>query len=64
MSRITVIYKDKSFRCSAQTAQAYIEKGAELDKRDQRGCEAYHRHMQNRKPPKKPRSKTKSKTKE
>ena len=65
MSRVTVIHKGRSFRCSAQVARAYVQNGAKLDPSDERGAEAYEYFMRNRTPPKmKTKTKTKTKTKE
>lgn len=59
MSRVTVIHKGRSFRCSPQVALAYIKNGAKLDPSDQRGSEAYEDFMRNRRLPKKATRKTK-----
>ena len=61
MSRVTVIHEGRSFRCSPEVARAYIERGAKLDAKDERGSEAYQYFMRNRKPPTKKRRKTKDK---
>ena len=61
MSRVTVVHEGRSFRCSAPVAQAYIQKGAKLDRADKRGTKAYEYFMRNRTRPTKARRKTKDK---
>ena len=61
MSRVTVIHRGRTFRCSPRVALAYIKNGAELDPGDKRGSEAYEYFMRNRPQPKK-RTTTKKRT--
>ena len=58
MSRVRVIHRGRSFRCSPQVALAYIKNGAELDQSDKRGSDAYRDFMRNRTPPKKTKKRT------
>ena len=64
MSRVTIIHKGRSFRCSPQVARIYIERGAKLDRTDKRGSESFERFMRNRPLPKKSKAKTKTRDKE
>lgn len=61
MSRVTVIHKGRSFRCSPQVALAYIKNGAKLDRSDERGSDAYEYFMRNRTVSKNPKPKTRDK---